>query len=68
MAEDTAEKTYELLKPWGFLVARDKLTTPRSVGQLLVARGIAKEIEIEPRGGKDETNKAFQSPPKTKKK
>jgi hypothetical protein len=59
-------KSYKLLKQFGILEAGSIIQPlPLDSGRLLVERGIAEEITDE-RGGKDETNKAFQSPPKTK--
>lgn len=59
-----AERTYRLLVPWGLLQAGDKITPTNGIGDILVQRGKAELLEE--RGGKGDTNKAFQKPPKAK--
>lgn len=58
-----------LVKQWGILLPGAVIEPqPKDVGRILVSRGFAEEIVDEPRGGKEETNKAFQTPPKKSKK
>ena len=54
-------KQFGLLHPGAIIEPQ-----PKDVGRLLIERGVAELIEDEPRGGSDETNKAFQTPPAEK--